>query len=73
MPTLDELKTELTQVNAAYQAALNGEEYEILSGGTRRRLKRQSLDSLLKRKAELELSIARMEGSRGVSHGVGYW
>lgn len=74
MPTLDELQAELTQVNAAYSAALTGQEYEIESGPSRRKLKRQSIDALLKRKAELELAIGRLSGcGRGITHGVGAW
>lgn len=72
MPTLDDLQAELAKVNAAYEAALGGAEYEIESGDSRRRLKRQSLDSLVRRKKDLELSIARLSGG-GVSHGVGCW
>jgi hypothetical protein len=72
MPTLEELQAELTKVNAAYEAALGGSEYEIESGDSRRKLKRQSLTALVNRKAELERSIARLSGN-GVSHGVGTW
>lgn len=72
MPTLEDLQSELDKVNAAYEAALSGAEYEIESGDSRRKLKRQSLDSLLRRKAELERSIDRLSGN-GVSHGVGCW
>lgn len=72
MPTLEDLLAELAKVNAAYDAALGGAEYEIESGDSRRKLKRQSLDALLRRKAELERSIARLSGN-GVSHGVGCW
>lgn len=73
MPTqLESLQTELETVTRAVNAAYSGSEYEITSGGTRRRLKRQDLPVLLARKAELELSIARLDanGSRGASFGV---
>lgn len=69
---LASLQTELAAVTKAVNAAYSGAEYEIVSGGTRRRLKRQDLPILLARKNELELSISRLEGSasRGPSVGV---
>lgn len=72
MATLAELQTELVAVNKAVTAAYGGAEYEIQSGGTRRRLKRQDLTMLLARKRELELSIERLGGggNRGPSIGV---
>lgn len=72
MANLEDLRAELVKVTEAYNAALSGAEYEIESGGTRRRLKRQSLTALAARKAELEQSIARLSGG-GVNHGVGCW
>lgn len=69
--TLAELEAELAQVSAAVSAAYTGAEYEIHDGQAKRRLKRQSLDVLLRRKAELELCISRMNGTgRGISHGL---
>ena len=73
MPTqLETLQAELETVTRAVNKAYSGAEYEISSGGTRRRLRRQELTVLLNRKTELELSISRLtgSGSRGVSHGV---
>ena len=76
MPTqLETLQAELETVQRAVNAAYSGEEYEISSGGSRRRLKRQSLSVLLARKSELELSISRLsppaDGSgKGIRHGV---
>lgn len=72
MATIEELSAELAQVQSAISAAYSGTEYEIESGGSRRKLKRQPLPVLLARRSELELSIARLEGSggRGVRHAV---
>jgi hypothetical protein len=74
MPTpLETLTAELEAVTKAVNAAYSGAEYEIVSGGTRRRLKRQDLSLLLRRKAELELSIGRLGGTvsgGGISYGV---
>jgi hypothetical protein len=69
---LASLQTELAAVTKAVNAAYSGAEYEIVSGGTKRRLKRQELPVLLARKNELELAISRLEGSgaRGPSVGV---
>lgn len=67
---LEALETELALVKAAILAAYTGQEYEIESGNSRRKLKRQSLEDLAKRQADLELAIARLDGSRGVSHGL---
>lgn len=69
---LASLQTELAAVTKAVNAAYSGAEYEIVSGGTRRRLKRQELSVLLARKNELELAISRLDGtgSRGASVGV---
>ena len=69
--TLAELEAELAKVNASVSAAYTGAEYEIHDGQVSRKLKRQSLDLLLRRKAELELCISRTNGTgRGVSHGL---
>lgn len=73
MATLEELQAELTKVNAAIDAAYTGSSYEIESGTSRRKLTRQSLDLLLRRKAELDLAINRLGGTGGVNHGVGCW
>jgi hypothetical protein len=70
MTSLEQLQTELTAVNAAITAAYGGAEYEIRDGSTGRRLKRQDLKTLLARRAELELSIGRMDGSRGATFGM---
>lgn len=71
MPTLEQLQAELTQVNESVSAAYGSAEYEVQDGATRRKLRRQDLSLLLKRKAELELSISRMDGTgRGVSFGM---
>ncbi len=72
MTAIEKLETELALVEAAITAAYSGAEYEVESGKSRRRLKRQSLDSLLKRKAQLELSISRLDPCRvsSVRHGV---
>lgn len=70
MATIEELQAELAQVSAAINAAYSGQEYEIESGGSRRRLKRQPLAVLTKRKSELEASIARLNGTGGVSYGM---
>ena len=43
MADLQQLQSELEKVNAAYLAALGGSEYEIESGHSRRRLKRQNI------------------------------
>lgn len=61
MTTLTALQDELTQVQAAVTAAYGGAEYEVQDGNTKRRLKRQDLSVLLKRKAELETAIARLD------------
>lgn len=70
--TLEDLQIELTQVKAAISAAYSGAEYEIESGGSRRKLKRQSLELLLERKSELEMliSVAQGNGRNNVSHGL---
>ena len=74
MPTqLETLTAELESVTKAVNAAYSGSEYEIVSGGTRRRLKRQDLSLLLRRKSELELSITRLGGTisgGGIRHGI---
>ena len=73
MPTLEELTAELQQVKDAVKAAYGGAEYEIQDGNTKRRLKRQDLSVLLKRKAELELSISRLDpeaGGRGPTYAM---
>lgn len=72
MASLPKLEAELAQVEAAIAAAYSGAEYDIQTGTTRRRLKRQSLDILLRRKGELELAIERLSGNgaRGVRHGM---
>lgn len=70
MATIEELQAELLQVTAAINAAYSGQEYEIESGGTRRKLKRQPLPVLTKRKAELETSISRLNGTGGISYGM---
>lgn len=69
MPTIQEMQAELAEVSKAISAVYGSQEYEIQDGATKRRLKRADLSVLLKRKAELELSIARMEGG-GVSYGM---
>lgn len=73
MATLQDLQTELAQVNAAVTASYGSAEYEVQDGNTRRRLKRQDLSVLLKRRAELETSIARLDpqaSGRGTSFGM---
>lgn len=70
MRTLEELQAELTQVRAAISAAYSGQEYEIQTGGIQRRLKRQSLDALIKREQELERIIERASGRSAVSFGM---
>lgn len=70
MATIEELQAELAQVSAAISAAYSGQSYEIDSGQSRRKLVRQSLDVLLKRKSQLEASIERSGGSTGIRHGV---
>ena len=72
MTELERLQAELVQVRSAITAAYSGSEYEIESGQSRRRLKRQSLDALLKRESQLLISIGRIDGtgSRGIRHGV---
>jgi hypothetical protein len=75
MATLQSLQDELAQVSAAISAAYTGQEYEIEGAGSRRRLKRADLKTLLARKSELELAISRLDGSaaaggRGVRNGV---
>ena len=70
MYQLTDLQDELAKVQAAVNAAYTGAEYEIQDGQTRRRVKRQDLSVLLKRKTELETSIARLDpeaSSRGPS------
>lgn len=67
--TLESLQAELARVEQALNAAYTGAEYEVQDGEMRRRLKRQSLDVLIRRKSELELAIARAGGS-SVSHGM---
>lgn len=72
MTETEKLTAELAQVESAISAAYTGSEYEISAGKSGRRLKRQSLDVLLRRKSEIELSLARLGGigARGVRHGV---
>jgi len=72
MTQIEKLQAELAQVEAAISAAYSGAEYSIDSGNSRRSLKRQSLDVLLRRKGEIELTISRLDGTgaRGVRHGV---
>lgn len=77
MPTelelqIEALQAELVVVRAAVIKAYSGSEYEIASGNSRRRLKRQDIGVLTKRQAELELAIGRLTGcgTRGISHGV---
>lgn len=69
---LESLQAELVTVNKAVTAAYSGAEYEIASGTSRRKLKRQDLSVLLARKRQLETAIARLDGSatRGPSVGV---
>lgn len=72
MTELIRLEAELEQVRAAISASYASSEYEIESGQSRRKLKRQSLDALLKREAQLLTSISRLGGdsTRGIRHGV---
>jgi hypothetical protein len=73
MATLEQLQDELASVQKAVNAAYGAAEYEVQDGNTRRRLKRQDLSVLLKRKAELETSIARLDpqaSGRGTSFGM---
>jgi hypothetical protein len=80
MPTLAEftankiveLQAELVKVKAAISAAITGAEYEAEAGGQRRRLKRQSLDVLYARQAQLERELCQLQGFGGsrVNHGV---
>lgn len=49
-------------VESAIAAAYGSAEYTVQDGQTRRQLRRQELPVLLKRKAELELSISRLTG-----------
>lgn len=72
MQTLDQLQTELATVRTAIQAAYSGTEYEITTGQTQRRLKRQPLDVLLAREKELIRAITAItgQGSGRVFHGV---
>lgn len=65
MATLEELQAELQTVNKAVAAAYGGQEMDIQDGDTRRRWRRQDLSVLLRRKAELEASIGRLDGTRG--------
>jgi len=69
---LASLQAELETVKKAVTAAYSGAEFEISSGSTRRRLRRQELPVLLARQRELEMSISRLtgEGARGPSLGV---
>ena len=70
--TIESMQAELARVEQAISAAYGGAEFKVQDGETRRELKRQPLDVLLRRKAELELSIDRLSGGsgRGVSHGM---
>lgn len=72
MSDLATLQARLTKIDAAIDAAITGAEYEIRSGSSSRRLRRQDLKTLQAERASLELSIARLtgEGVRGVRHGV---
>jgi hypothetical protein len=72
MATIAELQAELAEVKTAISAAYGNAEYDIESGNSRRRMKRQSLTVLLSRRSQLELSISRLEGAggRGVMHAV---
>lgn len=74
--TVETLGAELAIVNEAILAAYTGKEFEIQSGGSaggsRRKLVRQDLPTLLARRGELEAQIAHLSGlgrSR-VNHGV---
>ena len=69
MNTLDQLKAELEQVNAAISAAYTGKRYAITTGGIARELERQPLNVLLDRKRELEAIINRASGG-GISFGM---
>lgn len=69
MTPLEKLQAELVEVEKAVSAAYSGAEYEIQDGATKRRLKRADLTVLLKRKAELELSVGRLSGG-GPSFGM---
>ena len=72
MTELERLQEELETVRAAISASYSSSEYEIESGQSRRKLKRQSIEALIKRESQLLISIGRLtgEGSRGVRHGV---
>ncbi len=72
MPTLEELLAELALVKAAVSAAYTGSEYEIADGQSKRRLKRQDLSVLLKRKNELETSIGRLDPAALAGRGPSY-
>ncbi len=71
MTTLAELQDELAKVKAAISAAYTGAEYDMRDGNTTRRLKRQDLTVLLRRRSELELSISRLDPD-GESRGPTY-
>ena len=73
MSQLEQLQAELAQVRSAISAALTGSEMEIQDGQTKRRIKRQDLQVLLRRQSELELGISRLDptaGSRGPSYAM---
>lgn len=72
MTELERLQEELETVRTAISAAYGSSEYEIESGQSRRKLKRQSIDALLRRESQLLISIGRLtgEGSRGIRYGM---
>ncbi len=58
METLAALKTRRAEVYEAYSKALTGQEYQIGSGGSSRRLVRVQFGELKKELDELDLKIA---------------
>lgn len=69
----DDLRAELVKVNDAIDAILaGGQSYSIGSGGGTRATTSASLDTLYKRKRDIEYSLYCLSGQSGLRVGFGW-
>lgn len=68
--TIAEVEAELAQVRKAIAASYGAQEFEIESGGARRRLRRVPLKELTSREADLVRELTRLGGGGGVRIGI---
>lgn len=68
--TIADIEAELVKVRKAIEATYGGAEFEIESGGARRRLKRTDLTKLTDREASLVRELSRMSADGAAGGGV---